>query len=106
MAAWSGEETAEAEAAAEAVARQQQAEALKVKVAHYSSEVASLQMRLVRQESAEAVATKLDAVPSLKEAKALLKAAFPQLVSLQLGVQKKEQQLETRLKEVMASDGV
>ena len=69
-------------------------------VAHYSQEVASLQVKLVRQESAETVASKLDAVPSLKEAKALLKSAFPQMVQLQVGMQKKEQMLDSKVKEV------
>jgi len=70
-----------AEAAAEMASRQAEAEALRLKVAHYSSELVSLQTKLVHQESSETAVAKLEAVPDLKQAKAMLKAAFPQVIA-------------------------
>jgi hypothetical protein len=81
-------------------ARQAETESLKAKVAQYSQQVQALQLKLVRQESAETVSAKIDAVHDVKHAKALLKAAFPQLVQLQLGLTKKEQVLENKSKQV------
>ncbi|KOO24159.1 hypothetical protein Ctob_002126 [Chrysochromulina tobinii] len=93
-----------AEAAAEMASRQAEAEALRLKVAHYSSELVSLQTKLVHQESSETAVAKLEAVPDLKQAKAMLKAAFPQLVNLQLSVHKREQQLEAKAREMQSKE--
>ena len=41
----------------------------------------SLQTKLVHQESSETAVAKLEAVPDLKQAKAMLKAAFPQVIA-------------------------
>ena len=78
LAAAGGEASAGA-AVAEAVARHAaEAEPLRAKVASHSSEVASLQTKLIRTTSGDEAVAKLDALTSLKHARAVLRAAFPQ----------------------------
>ena len=77
---------AQVEAACEegSAARSAEAEALRVKVAHHTAEVTSLQAKLVRHETAEAAAiSKIEGISALPHAKSLLKTAFPQIVQLQ-----------------------
>ena len=71
-------------------------EALRVKISHHTGEIASLQSKLIRTETQEAAIAKLDAIASLPQAKKLLQAAFPQLVSLHLAAERKERQLESK----------
>ena len=79
-------------------ARAAEAETLRLKVQHHSTQVGMLQAKLVRNnESAEATTEKkFEALRDIKDAKALLKASLPQLVSLKLSLEKKEQMLTSQ----------
>ena len=81
----------------EATARAAEAEALRTKVAHHTSELQGLQKQLLGQESAEAAAqAKLEALSSLPHAREVAKAAFPKLVALQARLDRKEEQLSAK----------
>ena len=80
-----------------ATARAAEAEALRTKVAHHTSELQGLQKQLLGQESAEAAAqAKLEALSSLPHAREVAKAAFPKLVALQARLDRKEEQLSAK----------
>jgi hypothetical protein len=84
-------------------ARSVEAEALREKVQHHTTVIAGLQQKLLRQDNVEAMCAKLDALTKVQDAKALLKTTIPQLVTMQLDVQKKEVQLDARARDLRDS---
>ena len=91
--------------AAVAAARAAEAEALKVKVAHHTSQVRELQSKLMQcsrgsESVQDAMSSKFDALARMDHAKALLKLAVPQLVGLKLQYDAKSSQLQTARKDL------
>ena len=92
------------EAAAAASARAAQVEALKIKITHHTSQVQSLQSRLLVVSRGEgekdAVTFKLDALTRVDHAKSLLKAAVPQLLQKTLEIKSKDAILEAQRRDL------